>query len=123
MRGGHLLSKHRFIAAQMDAFLDGNRWLDHARHANAMADDLARRLREAGIVVVFPVEANLVFAILPQNLNARLKAAGATYYVRGGHALPAGLKRDDDVLVRLVTSFQTHKADIDRFAEVIGKSL
>lgn len=122
-RGGHLLSKHRFIAAQMDAFLDGNRWLDHARHANAMADDLARRLREVGLVVVFPVEANLVFAILPQSLNARLKAAGATYYVRGGHALPAGLKRDDDVLVRLVTSFQTHKADIDRFAELIGKSL
>ena len=40
-RGGHLLSKHRFIAAQFEAFLDGDLWLDLARHANGMADRLA----------------------------------------------------------------------------------
>ena len=122
-RGGHLLSKHRFLAAQMDAFLEGSRWLDLARHANQMADRLAGGLKKAGVTLAWPVEANLVFAILPQALNAKLKAAGASYYVRDSHALPAGLKaRDDDVLARLVTSFSTREEDVDRFVALIGKA-
>jgi threonine aldolase len=32
-RGGALASKHRFIAAQMEAYLDGDLWLTLARHA------------------------------------------------------------------------------------------
>src|SRR5947207_7226660 len=46
-RGGHLVSKHRFIAAQMEAFLAGDLWLDLARHANAMADRLSAGLATA----------------------------------------------------------------------------
>ncbi len=41
-RAGHLLSKHRFIAAQFVAYLADDCWLTLARHANAMADRLAR---------------------------------------------------------------------------------
>ena len=48
-RGGHLLSKHRFLAVQFEAFLAGDYWLTLARHANAMADLLAQRLRAAGL--------------------------------------------------------------------------
>ena len=121
-RGGHLFSKHRFLAAQMDAFLEGNRWLDLARHANAMADRLARRLKDAKVTLAWPVEANLVFAILPESLNAKLKAAGASYYVRTGNGLPAGLRREGDVLARLVTSFSTREDDVDRFCDLIGKA-
>ena len=36
-RTGHLLSKHRYLAAQMDAWLDGGLWLDLARAANRAA--------------------------------------------------------------------------------------
>src|SRR5262249_12172696 len=39
-RGGHLLSKHRFLAAQIEAYLADDLWLRLARHANAMADRL-----------------------------------------------------------------------------------
>src|ERR1043166_5896239 len=39
-RGGHLVSKHRFLAAQLDAFLRDGNWLGWARHANAVADRL-----------------------------------------------------------------------------------
>src|SRR6266700_6733954 len=39
-RGGHLVSKHRFIAAQFDAFLADGLWLRLAAHANRMADRL-----------------------------------------------------------------------------------
>ena len=64
-RGGHLVSKHRFIAAQIEAYLAGDLWLKLARHANAMADRLAAGLAAAGLHPVWPVEANEVFVALP----------------------------------------------------------
>src|SRR5262249_4787734 len=81
-RGGHLLSKHRFLAAQLQAFLADDNWLTWARHANGMADRLAKGLAAAGIAPVWPVEGNLVFVVLPQHADARLRAAGASYYAR-----------------------------------------
>jgi threonine aldolase len=114
-RAGHLLSKHRFIAAQMAAYLDGNRWLALARHANAMADRLARELQAAGLPPLWPVEANLLFVALPDALDARLKAAGASYYVRNSAALEVAAGH---VLVRLVTSFCTSEAEIERFVNL-----
>ena len=60
-RGGHLVSKHRFLAAQFEAFLADDLWLRLARHANAMADRLAAGLAAAGLSPVWPVEANEVF--------------------------------------------------------------
>src|SRR5262249_3976386 len=61
-RGGALASKHRFIAAQMEAYLTGDLWLKLARHANAMADALAEGLTAAGCKPMWPVEANEIFA-------------------------------------------------------------
>ena len=117
-RGGHLLSKHRFIAAQFLAYLTDHRWLDLARHANGMADKLANALSAIGLRPVWPVEANLVFVVLPHALDAKLKAAGANYYVRNGDSLAIGA---DHVLVRLVTSFATVAEDIERFADLCAE--
>jgi len=114
-RGGQLLSKHRFLAAQMKAYLDGGCWLDLARHANAMADRLADRLASIGLAPLWPVEANLVFVILPRALNAKLKAAGAAYYERTSEGADVGA---DHVLARLVTSFATATDDIERFVSL-----
>ena len=111
-RAGHLLSKHRFIAAQMAAYLAGDCWLLLARHANAMADRLAEKLAAAGLTPVWVVEANLIFLVLPRALDAKLRAAGANYYVRTSESLDVGA---DNVLVRLVTSFATEDDDIERF--------
>jgi threonine aldolase len=116
-RAGHLVSKHRFIAAQLEAFLADGLWLDLAGHANRMADRLATTLADIGITAVWRVEANLVFVLLPQALHAQLQAAGAQYYafhsdsLPGGGNIPAG-----HVLARLVTSFATTEADIEAFA-------
>lgn len=114
-RGGHLLSKHRFLAAQFAAFLDGGLWLDLARHANAMASSLAEKLTAVGLSPVFPVDANLVFVALPRALDVKLRAAGASYYVRPSDTLhlPA-----DHVLARLVTSFATRQDDVERFVNL-----
>jgi threonine aldolase len=122
-RAGHLLSKHRFLAAQFQAFLHDDCWLRLARHANAMADRLASGLSRAGFAPVWPVEANLVFVIVPKGLNERLRAAGARYYERGSDSLPAGVAlRPGDALVRLVTSFATHASEVDRFVELAAKA-
>ena len=117
-RAGHLLSKHRFIAAQMAAYLAGDCWLALARHANAMADRLAQKLAAVGLAPAWPVESNLVFVALPRALDARLKAAGARYYVRPSESLEVDIDR---VLVRLVTSFATREDEVDRFVALCKK--
>jgi len=114
-RGGHLLSKHRFIAAQFLAYLADQRWLALAGHANRMADKLAAALTGVGLPPVWPVEANLVFVILPRALDAKLRAAGANYYVRTSGNLDIGA---NNVLVRLVTSFATVEEDVERFVNL-----
>jgi len=120
-RAGHLLSKHRFLAVQFDAFLANDCWLRLARHANVMADRLASRLAAVGLSPAWPVEANLVFVALPKTVEARLKAAGAHYYVRHSDSLPTRLKTDQ-CLIRLVTSFATREDEIDRFATLAAKT-
>jgi threonine aldolase len=118
-RGGHLISKHRFLAAQIEAYLADDLWLELARHANAMADRLAAGLAAADLVPVWPVEANEVFVALPSRVDARLKAAGASYYpwttdARSNSVAPPR----DATLVRLVTSFATTADEVDRFVAV-----
>jgi threonine aldolase len=105
-RGGHLLSKMRLIAAQMDAYLTGNLWLGNARHANAMARRLADGLRGVpGIAVHDGCDANILFCALPQAINDGLHAQGFHFY--GDRWAPG--------VVRLVTSFATQAGDVDAF--------
>jgi threonine aldolase len=115
-RGGHLLSKQRFVAAQLEAYLTDDLWLGLARRANRMADRLVEGLSAAGIKPVWPVEANEVFVPLSAEADRRLKAAGARYHPWYLGSLPAGLViPPDHALVRLVTSFSTQEADVDEF--------
>jgi threonine aldolase len=119
-RAGHLLSKHRFLAAQFEGYLDNGYWLALARHANAMADRLADGLRRCGVPIVWPVEANIVFALLPRALDGKLRAAGAAYYVRPGTLAGEDVAiGPDQMLVRLVTSFATMDAEIDQFVGLV----
>jgi threonine aldolase len=120
-RGGHLISKHRFIAAQFEALFADDLWLKLACHANAQADRLAAGLAAAGCVPVWPVEANEVFVILPQRIDQRLKAAGATYHPWSSDGLPDGTTvAGDAVLVRLVTSFATTDGEIAQFIDIVA---
>ena len=118
-RGGHLISKHRFLAAQFDAYLRDDLWLRLAHHANAMATKLAEKLGVAGVAPMWPVEANEVFAPLSAPADTRLKAAGATYYHWPADSLPAGrVIAENETLVRLVTSFATTDSEVDQFVQL-----
>jgi threonine aldolase len=122
-RAGHLLSKHRFLSLQFQAFLQNDCWLRLARHANAMADRLAAGLAAAGRAPVWPAEANLVFVLLPKAVEARLKAAGARYYVRRTESLPDGAQiAPDQALIRLVTSFATRESEVDQLVALVGNA-
>ena len=114
-RGGALASKHRFIAAQMEAYLADDLWLKLARHANDMADRLSQGLTQTGMQPVWPVEANEVFVRLPRAVDERLKQAGASYY-------PWEQDAGAGPLVRLVTSFQTEQKDVDEFLAIVRAS-
>jgi threonine aldolase len=120
-RAGHLLSKHRYIAVQLEAYCADGLWLRLARHANAMADRLAAGLAGLGIEPVWPVEANEVFVALPVATDARLRSAGAVYYPWSSNALPGPISADT-VLVRLVTSFATTAEEVDRFLAIAAAS-
>ena len=70
-----LPSKMRFVAAQFNALLDGDLWIDLARHANAMATELhARTAAIDGIVLGPPPAVNSVFPLLPPHAIEPLRA-------------------------------------------------
>jgi threonine aldolase len=80
-QAGHLNSKMRLVTAPWLALLKDDLWLRNARHANAMAQRLAGRLREvAEVRLMFPVEANAVFAEIPPRAQERLRAKGWRFY-------------------------------------------
>jgi len=79
--------------------------LRNAEHANAMAQRLCERLqRETKIDLVFPVEANAVFVRLPDSSARDLQARGWNFY-----------KFLEPDVYRLMSSWATDGADIDRF--------
>ena len=120
-RSGHLFSKSRFIAAQFLAYFDKGLWLDLARHANAMASRLATAV-EAGSKtrLAWQVEANEVFAVMPEAEFDRLAAAGARFHPWAKTAGDGATLEKGESIVRLVTSFATEPSDIDRFAALLS---
>jgi threonine aldolase len=111
-KSGHLLSKLRFVSAQLDAYLANDLWLANARHANGLAQRLAQGLAQApAIKIAHPVAANAVFAQMPKALAAKLRAAGAVFY-------DWSVPEDGTVLARLMLSFATPEEDVARFVEI-----
>jgi threonine aldolase len=120
-RAGHTLSKGRFLGAQMCAWLEDGHWLELARHANAQAAALADGLAQAGARLPWTREANEVFAILPDHADAALQAAGARYYRwSAGRLAPELRPREGEAFVRLVTSFETTPAEVERFVDIVS---
>ena len=69
-----------------------------------------------GCKPMWPVEANEIFAPIALDADKRLKGAGAMYYPWPGEDLGVGAEK---ILVRLVTSFQTTRDDVEKFLAVL----
>ncbi|QCB55530.1 low specificity L-threonine aldolase [Sphingopyxis sp. PAMC25046] len=92
-RGGHLLSKGRFVAAQIRAMLRNDLWLANARAANAGAAKLAAA---CGNRLMYPVEANELFVRMTAEEAAKLRAAGFDFYDWGEGAARLVVSWDQD---------------------------
>jgi threonine aldolase len=120
-RAAQLFSKSRFIACQFEAYLDDGLWLDLARHANAMAERLQTGiLNSKHARLAWQAEANEVFAIMDKTLADSVQAKGASFYSWNPPHAKSGLLADNEVLLRLVASFATDAAQVDRFVELLG---
>ncbi|MEU7227242.1 threonine aldolase family protein [Streptomyces chrestomyceticus] len=98
-----LASKMRFISVQLEALLTRDLWLRNARHANSMAQRLAAGVREVdGVEILYPVQANAVFARLPHDVTERLQKRYRFYFW-------------DEAAgdVRWMCSFDTTEEDVD----------
>ncbi|RLQ86695.1 low specificity L-threonine aldolase [Planomicrobium sp. Y74] len=111
-QGMQLGSKMRFLAAQFERLLTDDLWLDNARHANGMAGLLAEGLMEfEGISLTQPVESNAVFASLPKEQIERLQEK---------HSFAVWNEEENEI--RLVTSFDTSKEDVESLLGDVRKS-
>jgi threonine aldolase len=105
-----LASKGRYLAAQFEALLTGDLWRRAAEHANAMAARLAAATAGVhGVRITQPVQANVVFAILPPGVAERLQEEWAfyTWDERTGE-------------VRWMCSWDTPPEDVDAFAGAVA---
>ncbi|MEP6827982.1 MAG: hypothetical protein ABJA10_07895 [Aestuariivirga sp.] len=108
---GQLLSKGRYLSAQMLAYLKDGLWLENAGRANSLAADVAAALEDvSGVRLAAPVEANEVFAIMPRRLFEALKKEGAQFYEWPLDDLSA-----DEACARLVLSFATPQEHVAKF--------
>jgi threonine aldolase len=120
MRAGQLLSKSRYLGAQMLAYLEGGLWLENAARANALAQRLAKGLVATGAVrIPNPVQANEVFAVMKRTMFDRLLADGAKFYDWMPDSLGDGIS-SDEVFARFVLSFATPEEDVEAFVGLVG---
>lgn len=114
-KSGHLISKMRFISAQILAYLADDLWLRAAQYANATAARLGAEMASlSDIEPVYPVEANEVFLRLPSGLAQKLRDGGAQFYDWGP---PEGAHS----VIRLVTSFATPAEAVDRLVALANR--
>ncbi|MDC1247828.1 low specificity L-threonine aldolase [Pelagibacteraceae bacterium] len=112
-RAGHLLSKMRFVSAQLDAYISNDVWLKNAKQANEMGKKLSDGLvKYNSIKLAYPTQANEVFAKFPREMIEHLNSLG--------------YKMNEDELdgqaVRLVAAWNTLNSDVESFLESISQS-
>jgi threonine aldolase len=110
-RGGQVVSKARFVSAQLERYLADGRWLERARRANQLAARLARELAAIpGVALVAPVQVNLLYLRLPDAAVAALDRGPFDFYKLGRE-------------IRLVCRHDTEPAGIESIVRTIRDSV
>lgn len=108
-RAGHLLSKSRYTAVQLLAYLEDGLWKTNAERTNTLAQRIGRA---AGEALLHPVEANEVFLRLGIERRQRLRAAGFEFYDWGPETRGEA---------RLVVSWDQPEADVQALCEALSR--
>ena len=110
-RSGQLLSKMRFVSAQLEAYISNDIWLRNARNANNMAKLLSEGLAKfPDIKLAYTTQSNEVFVHLPSSTINLLNTKG--YNVSEDEL--------DGKSVRFVTAWNTVSDDIDKLISTIS---
>jgi threonine aldolase len=114
-RAGQLLSKGRYLSAQMLAYLENDVWLANAKRANGLASKLSKGMAQSNrIRISNPTEANEVFAVMPQSTFNALHKDGAHFY-----DWPMDGIAHNEVHCRFVLSWNTPEKDVDQFLSLV----
>jgi threonine aldolase len=101
----------RFLAVQFQAYFNNDLWRKNAEHSNRMAQLLYESVKRlAQMKVVYPVQANAVFAQLPRRIWQQLQQQYFFYEWD-----------EQQDIVRWMCSFDTTEADIAAFADTLEK--
>jgi len=112
-QGMQLPSKMRFISSQFHALLRHDLWKELAQNSNDMATLLYNEINGLkGIEVVYPVEANAIFAKLDKTAVKKLQKKFFFY-----------VWDEDESIVRWMTHWATEKKDVLEFVEEIKRIL
>jgi threonine aldolase len=112
-QGMQLASKMRFLAVQMEALLTNDLWRRNAGHSNQMAKLLEAEIKKIPRVkIVYPVEANGVFAKIPPQSAAKIQERYFFY--------PWIV---EESVVRWMCSFDTTEEDVRQFAAFVRESV
>ena len=107
-----LVSKMRFVAAQFDALLTDDLWLELATRANDMARQLGDQLHAVeGVSLVQPVQTNMVYARFPGELAARIQQEVGPFHC----------PTSDHAVGRLVTAWDTERSDVTAFVDTVAR--
>ena len=108
-----LASKMRFMAAQFECYLNSGMWSRNAEHSNRMAQLLRAEVEKVeGVRIVYPVQANSVFAQLPADVWKRLQQR---YFFYDWD--------EDKNIVRWMCSFDTAEDDIHSFVNALKEEI
>ncbi len=114
-RAGQLLSKGRYLSAQMLAYLQDDVWLPNAKRANRLALVLSQGLQKSNRVRLSnPTQANEVFAIMPRKTFEAVTKQDAHF-----HEWPVEGLAKDEVHCRFVLSFATPEKDVEQFLKLM----
>lgn len=117
-RGGHLLSKHRYLSAQMQGYLTDGLWLETARAANARCTQLAAGIRShIGLTFQCDPQANIIFFDMPRSEHKRMLDGGAFYYVLSGD--PQAGDPNELLTGRLVTDWSVTEDVVQQFIDLL----
>jgi len=109
-QGMQLASKMRYMSAQMEALLTDDLWRRNAQHANWMARLLEQEVKKIPRVrIVYPVEANGVFAQIPREAIKKIQERYFFY-----------VWSEEESVVRWMCSFDTTEEDVREFTEFVG---
>ena len=112
-QGMQLASKMRFISAQFEALFTNDLWRKNAEHSNRMAALLQKEIsRIPQVKIVYPVEANGVFAEIPRQAIAKLQKRYFFY-----------VWNEEQSVVRWMCSFDTTEEDVKQFAKFVAETV